>query len=118
MVNVAQIKTEMPLILALDAASNTIHASLNDGTAKLINDLKVKANSQFEATPDGGVEKSPNQLIQSLYQSKNMAMALKKISKQPALLLKAVSFSPITFGVNGGLENAQIEAGVNFVSHQ
>ncbi len=65
MASVAQSKTEVPLILALDVGSSTVYASLYNGTARLIKDLEVKPKYQLTPTSNGEVGIDPGETIQT-----------------------------------------------------
>lgn len=55
---------QKPFVVALDVGSSSLRASIYDAQAYLIEDLEIKATYQLDVTPDGGVEKDPDELFQ------------------------------------------------------
>ncbi len=69
MPSIGRENAEAPLILTIDVGSSSVRASLYDGRAFPIRDLEVKIPYQLDTTPDGGVEKDPNELLKLIFQA-------------------------------------------------
>ncbi len=62
-------QAQLPLVLALDVGSSSLRASLYDGQAHAIAGLEIKSTYQLDTTPDGGVEKDPDELLHIVCQA-------------------------------------------------
>jgi len=69
MPSIGRENAEAPLILTIDVGSSSVRASLFDGRAFPIRDLEVKVPYQLDTTPDGGVEKDPDQVLKLIFQA-------------------------------------------------
>lgn len=81
---VSKQQVTLPLVLALDVGSSSLRASLYDGKAHAIEGLEIKSTYQLDITPDGGVEKDPDELLDIVCQ------AIDKLLKQAGDLSKEI----------------------------
>ncbi len=63
MATISEGQAQRPLVLALDVGSSSLRASLYDGVGHAIEGLEIKSTYQLDTTPDGGVEKDPDDLF-------------------------------------------------------
>jgi len=63
MATISKEQAQKPLVLALDVGSSSLRVSLYDGTGNAIEGLEIKSTYQLDTTPDGGVEKDPDELF-------------------------------------------------------
>lgn len=62
--------------MSLDVGSSSLRASLFDGAANSLDGLEIKSNYQLDTTPDGGVEKDPDELLNITCQAIDQLLAL------------------------------------------
>ena len=60
---VSKEQAQRPLVMALDVGSSSLRTSLYDGAGHAIDGLEIKSSYQLDTTPDGGVEKDPDELF-------------------------------------------------------
>ena len=63
MATISKEQAQKPLVLALDVGSSSLRVSLYHGTGNAIEGLEIKSTYQLDTTPDGGVEKDPDELF-------------------------------------------------------
>lgn len=63
MATISKEQAQKPLVLSLDVGSSSLRASLYDGAGHAIDGLEIKTTYHLDTTPDGGVEKDPDDLL-------------------------------------------------------
>ncbi|MDB5081849.1 MAG: carbohydrate kinase [Chloroflexi bacterium] len=63
MATISMGQAQNPLVLSLDVGSSSLRASLFDGAGHSLDGLEIKTTYQLDTTPDGGVEKDPDELL-------------------------------------------------------
>jgi gluconokinase len=61
---VARQQAQTPLMLTLDVGSSSLRASLYDWNGNVVEGLECRSGYQLDVTPDGGVEKDPDELFE------------------------------------------------------
>ncbi len=56
-------QAQPPLVLTLDVGSSSLRGSLYDSQGHALDGLEIKSTYQLDTTPDGGVEKDPDELF-------------------------------------------------------
>ncbi|HEX2912123.1 MAG TPA: gluconokinase [Chloroflexia bacterium] len=65
-----------PLVLALDVGSSSLRTSLYDGQGRTLDGLETKTTYQLETTPDGGVQKNPDELLHIVFNAIDQLLEL------------------------------------------
>lgn len=69
-------QAETPLVLTLDVGSSSLRAGFFDRYARPVEDCQIRIKYQFDTTPDGGVEKDPDELLQVVFTALDQALQL------------------------------------------
>ncbi len=76
MATISKEQAQKPLVLTLDVGSSSLRASLFDAAGNAIDGLEIKSSYQLDTTPDGGVEKDPDELLNITCQAIDQLLAM------------------------------------------
>ncbi len=66
---VSKEQAQKPLVMTMDVGSSSLRVSLYDGSGHSIEGFEIKSAYQLDTTPDGGVEKDPDELVEIVGQA-------------------------------------------------